>query len=80
MHQKTQQDIVNQMKMEEETTLGEQQFKRKVAVPGIQTLHQKSADEIAEVLTNVLRSQPDITEIRWVVGEFIELTSKDPLP
>lgn len=47
-------------------------------LPGIATLHTKPAEDIALALTNVFRSQPNIKELRWVVGEYIELTS-DPL-
>lgn len=47
-------------------------------LPGIATLHMKPAEDIALALTNVFRSQPNIKEVRWVVGEYIELIS-DPL-
>lgn len=46
-------------------------------LPGIETLHTLPAEDIAIALTNVFRSQPKITEMRWVIGEYLELTS-DP--
>jgi len=47
---------------------------RKVVVPGIESLHTKSATEIAETLSLVLRSQKNVREVRYIVGEYIELT------
>lgn len=47
---------------------------RKVIVPGIESLHTKSATEIAEVLSMVLRSQKNIVEFTYKVGQYIELS------
>lgn len=77
MRHKTQADIVNQANAEEKVALGGQET-HKVVVPGIKTLHQQSAEEIAIVLTNVLRSAPNITKLEWVIGEYIQLTSAEP--
>jgi hypothetical protein len=47
----------------------------KVYFPGIDTLYAKSKAEIGEALANVLKSRPDVLEIRWRVGEnYIELS------
>ena len=50
----------------------------KIRIPGIETLHEKEADEIAEVLSIVLRSRAHIKELRYIVGEHIELTILRP--
>jgi hypothetical protein len=50
----------------------------KLTPPGIQTLHTRPMTEITETLYNVLRSQTNIRELRWVIGECFEITS-DPL-
>lgn len=42
-------------------------------LPGIEKLHEKSTQEIADVLANVLRSRANIRELRYVVGEYIEV-------
>lgn len=73
MKKETQADHVAEMK--------EQMFEPVVTrnkLPGIKNLHNKSIENIAAVLMTVLKSQPNIKEVRWVVGEYIELTS-DPL-
>ena len=68
---KTQGDIVidNSPYAPEQTTV-------KIAVPGIQSLHMKSTEEIAEVLSNVMRSQSNVVEIKYVLGKYIELTTQ----
>ena len=68
---KTQGDIVmdNSLYTPEQTTV-------KVAVPGIQSLHTRSTEEIAEVLSNVMRSQSNVVEVRYVLGKYIELTTQ----
>jgi len=68
---KTQEDIVtdNSLYTPEQTTV-------KVAVPGIQSLHTRSTEEIAEVLSNVMRSQSNVVEIKYVLGKYIELTTQ----
>ena len=68
---KTQGDIVtnNVSYAPEQTTV-------KVAVPGIQNLHNKTVEEIAEVLSNVIRSHSNVVEIKYVLGEHIELTTQ----
>ena len=47
----------------------------KVSVPGLKSLHNKSISEIAEVLASVIKSKNNVVELRYRVGEFIELTS-----
>lgn len=69
MRQVTQSDIVRDKRGFVEDTITE-----KVRVPGVETLHQRPADEIAEILANVLRSRPSVTEVRYVVGDCIEVT------
>ena len=69
MHQKTQDDIVR-----DSIGYQPQEEVRKVILPGIETLHTKSIPEIAEVLANVLRMESSVTELKWVVGKYFELT------
>jgi len=69
---KTQEDIVSASlePTPEQTTV-------KVAVPGIQSLHTRPVQEIAEVLSNVMRSEPNVIEVKYVLGKYIELTTID---
>lgn len=46
----------------------------KIKVPGIDVLHTKSKQEIAEVLANVLKSQNNIVQFKYNVGQSIEVT------
>jgi len=71
MPQKTQDDIVR-----DQVGYLPKEDVRKVMIPGMETLHTRSIPEIAEVLANVLRMEPSIKELRWVVGEYFELTSQ----
>ncbi len=73
MRKKTQADHVT----EEMAGLQPQESVQKVVVPGIETLHQKSVNEIAEVLANVLRSAPNIIRVVYVTGSHIELTTRN---
>ena len=43
-------------------------------VPGIQTLHTRSKDEIAAVLSNLIKSRAGITSLKFVLGSHIEIT------
>ena len=73
MKKRTQADHV-----EEDKIQNYQPLINRLKLPGIANLHTKPSEDIALVLTNVFRSQPNIKELRWVVGEYIELIS-DPL-
>lgn len=66
---KTQTDLVNEQK-----GLKEKLSTKKVIVPGIETLHTKSAADVAEVVSLILRSQTGIKEFKYVIGEYFELT------
>jgi hypothetical protein len=72
MQMKTQDDLVRQKQgfQPEEVT-------RKVTVPGLAQLHQRSTTEIAEVLANVLRSEQNIIRLTYTVGESIELVTRN---
>ncbi|MAG39527.1 hypothetical protein CMI41_00985 [Candidatus Pacearchaeota archaeon] len=69
---KTQQDLVK-----DDTSYPPEQTTIKVAVPGIKNLHLKSSEEIALTLSNIMRSQSNVTEIRYVLGQYIELVVQD---
>jgi len=49
----------------------------RVKIPGIETLHNRTRQEIAEVLANVMKTQQDITEIKYVLGKYIEITHRN---
>lgn len=50
----------------------------KLNMPGIKTLHTRPLPEIAAALAAALKSTPDIKELRYVVGQYIEITQTDP--
>lgn len=50
------------------------EYTEKVSLPGITTLHQRSKEEIAEALANLLKSKNNIKALRYIIGESIELT------
>jgi hypothetical protein len=68
--QTTQADIVKTDQGYVPKTLSE-----KIKIPGIENLHEKPTDEIAEVLATVLRSRSNVQEVRYVLGEYIELVT-----
>lgn len=43
-------------------------------VPGVETLHLMPREDIADVFVNVLKSRSGITEVKWVVGKYFEIT------
>lgn len=47
----------------------------KLAIPGIENLHLKSAKEISEVLANVIKSRVGIKSFTYVVGQYLEISS-----
>ena len=49
----------------------------RMQMPGIKTLHTRPLPEIAASLAAAMRSVPDVQEVRYVVGEYIEITQKD---
>lgn len=51
----------------------------KLAIPGIENLHLKSAKEIAEVLANVIKSRVGIKSFTYVVGQHLEITSESDI-
>ena len=69
MKPQTQDDIVRQ-----DQGYKPQEVTRKVLLPGIEQLHTKPVNEIAEVLANVLRMERGVTKFTWEVGKHIELT------
>lgn len=46
---------------------------RKVMIPGLNILHTKPVEDIAEVLALVIKSQNNIVELRYKIGDCIEL-------
>ena len=49
---------------------------RKINLPGLQSLHLKSGVEIAEALALVLKAESNIVEIKYRLGEYIEVTTQ----
>ena len=45
----------------------------KIVFPGIKQLHEKPTAEIAEALAMALKSRSGIIELRYKVGEYIEV-------
>lgn len=45
-------------------------------IPGVDTLHKKTTEEIAEVLAIALKSQNNLLELKYTVGKSIEVTVK----
>lgn len=68
---KTQADHVTEMLENKPETVVE-----RVSMPGINELHLKHFDEIAECLTTIVKSRDNIVQMRWVIGDRIELTVK----
>jgi hypothetical protein len=61
--------------VEEDQGFKSKEVTRRITLPGLKTLHNKPTKEIAEVLALAIKSEPNVIEIRYRVGEFIELTS-----
>lgn len=51
------------------------QVTEKVFLPGIQYLHTKPIEEIANALAAVLKSRQNIKSLTYKLGEYIEITS-----
>jgi hypothetical protein len=69
---KTQADLIREKSRDEETVATE-----KLRLPGIETLHLRTREEVAEVFANVvLRARKDMMEVKWVLGQYIEITYK----
>ena len=47
--------------------------KIRIGIPGIQTLHSRPLGEIGEILSQIISSEENITEIKYVLGKYIEL-------
>jgi len=73
LRQKNQEDIVAA-----DGGIAPEVVKEKVRIPGIETLHEQPSDEIGEVLAMILRSRAHVKEVRYVVGEYVELTTQRP--
>jgi len=70
MPARTQEDLVK-----EDQGYRSEEVTRKITLPGLKELHTKSTKDIAEVLAVAIKSEPNVIEIRYRLGEFIELTS-----
>jgi hypothetical protein len=46
----------------------------KLRLPGIETLHERSAADIGSALANVIKSRSGIISLNFVVGSHIEIT------
>jgi len=77
MHKRDQSDHVREMLSEQGKSGGSKT--ERVYPPGIEDLHKRSIDEVAQTLAHVLRSKPLITEMHYVAGQYIELTFTPPL-
>lgn len=69
---KTQADLVRERSADEPRVITE-----RLQLPGVEVLHGRPREEVASILANVvLKAKKDMIEIRWVLGEFIEITYK----
>ena len=69
MPARTQSDLVTEELLSQPRTT-----KEKLRLPGIEKLHTKTKEEIAETLAMVLKSRPNIVQLDYVVGKWIEVT------
>ena len=58
----------------EDQGVKEEFIKVRKRLPGLKTLHNRPIAEIAAAITNVLKSERNVVEFRYVLGEYIELT------
>lgn len=65
----TQDDIVAR-----DTPITENSSVRRIKPHGIENLHKRGSDEVAAALTNIIKSTADVVEIRYVLGEYFDLT------
>ena len=56
------------------------QVTERVVIPGLQSLHNKTAEEIGAALALILKARSNVIEVKYRLGEFIELTTTQPLP
>ena len=50
------------------------QKKIRVGIPGVQTLHFKSPEDIGKALSDALVEESKVIEMKYVLGKYIELT------
>lgn len=48
-------------------------IKDKIAVPGVDKLHEKPVEQIAKTLAIVLKSRPNLLSFKYVVGSHVEI-------
>lgn len=48
-----------------------------IRLPGLDVLHKKTKEEVAEIITNVLKSQANIVGMKWMFGTSMELYVKE---
>ena len=69
MAHRTQNDLLQEEVMSQPVV-----SKENVKLPGIEVLHTKTKEEIAEVLAMILKSRGNIVSMNYVLGKSIELT------
>ena len=67
----TQQEIVDQIKDQEEEFVWEE-----LRLPGIATLHEQPKADIGQVFANLLKSRTGVEEMHWIKGDCIRLKLK----
>jgi len=68
----TQADIVRERSADEPRVVTE-----RLQLPGVEVLHGRPREEVANILaTVVLKAKKDMVEIRWVLGQYIEISYK----
>lgn len=71
MLKKTQADHVLEDKMNRPL---ENRFR--VQVPGIESLHTRTAPELAATLAMIVKAHSNIVELKYVIGQYIEVTTQ----
>lgn len=50
----------------------------KIGLPGIETLHERGIEEVADTLANVIKSRANVVSVKFTVGKAIELEVRNP--
>ena len=56
------------------------QKKIRVGIPGVQTLHLKSPEDIGKALSDAFVEESGVVEMKYVLGKYIELTIDNTPP
>ena len=66
--------LTQQNLLEEEILSQERVTVERIKVPGIEVLHTRNKEDIANVLATIIKSRSNITGLNYVFGKYIEIT------